>query len=349
MNKFNNLYKFLLNLIEIRRINPHVKVGSLFVIIAGALLGSFPFEMGRLLLGNKTKIVIFEFKASTVDNIILCVGIPLLLLGVYLCLIGLRKTKNKFENKVFYYIKGIENQRDEAPKDELPKMSRFYTPQIIKFTVVDKNPDEIFKKLEYNRQTIIDKVNQSLTNEVFFAGLARVPYLYFIGHSFRDGHSTIRLLDHSHRKSKWFLLDDYEDEKIHIEIASSITDDNPENISLIIEFTCDIPIEDLPKPMQSNFVKISLNEKKHNQITSQEVLNRIVDDVIQEMIKLNKKCRKIHLFIAAQSSFVFSLGRRYQDGMLGDIEVYNYNPNKKYNWSISLEAGTLKLKAESNR
>ena len=44
---------------------------------------------------------------------------------------------------------------------------------------------------------------------------------------------------------------------------------------------------------------------------------------------LNKKVDAIHLFISAQSTLVFSLGRRYQDGMMGTILIYNYNAEKK--------------------
>ena len=51
--------------------------------------------------------------------------------------------------------------------------------------------------------------------------------------------------------------------------------------------------------------------------------------------------------MAAQSSLVFSLGRRYQDGMIGNIWIYNYSPIEKgYNWAFGLKNGKLKIRPQ---
>ena len=108
---------------------------------------------------------------------------------------------------------------------------------------------------------------------------------------------------------------------------------------MAIEFTCEIAENEFPESLKEHIIKIRLNKTvSHNQIKSQITLARIVDDIIQLLIRLNKMATTIHLFISAQSTLVFSLGRRYQDGMIGNIQVHNYDAkDKKYLWAFEIE------------
>ena len=295
--------------------------------------------IGKLFFSNKNINIFIEINTDG-SSLILLLGIILLIIGIVLCLIGLSNTKHIWEKKVFYYLIGLENQQKDVPFEELPKMAKWYPPHPI---VLKAKYENVFDNLKYNIENISGRIDQSQTNDVFWAGLARVPYLFFIGYAFRNAHSTINLLEHNHKTTKWFMLKDIDDSQINLIVESNLKDKRYVDLGIIIEFTCNIPNTDIPEKLHNNNIRIKLSTGiSHNQITSQKTLDRVVDDIVQELIKVSKKCDTIHLFISAQSTVVFSLGRRYQDGMIGNIKVYNYNPIiKGYDWSIGLKNNEL--------
>jgi hypothetical protein len=275
------------------------------------------------------------------------VGVFVVMIGLYLILKGLSNTKRLWNSKVFYYLKGLDNQSDDLPFYALSNMAKWYSPNPVKLTIHSDILESMYADLQFSQKAIMEKVSQYNSQEVFFAGIARVPCLFFIGYAFRNAHSTITLLDHDHKSDKWFSLKHTDDAHIDTIIESPILNHNGRvpNISVIIEFTCEIPIHDLPIGLQDQTVKIKLsNGYTHNQTTSKETVERIVNAIVQQLIILNKKCDRLHLFIAAQSTIAFSLGRRYQDGMIGNITVYNYDAVKKtYSWAISLINNKMEL------
>jgi hypothetical protein len=205
------------------------------------------------------------------------------------------------------------------------------------------------KALEHLLKIISDKTEQVESDEVFFAGLARIPYLYFIGYGFRNAHSSIILLDHDHKRSKWYTLKDIDDLDIDLKIKNEkeIEPNDKGEIGIAIEFTSKILETELPDSLREHTIRICLTKDiAYNQITSQLTLARIVDEITKLLVRINKKAetKSIHLFIAAQSTLVFSLGRRYQDGMIGTIIVYNYDAQiKEYTWAFKNKNGEIKL------
>ena len=329
---FNNIFTVISKILEIRRVNPHIKVGLAFMGLAVTLLGGG--VVGKLFLSNKDINFFIEINTDS-SSLIMLLGVILLIIGIILCFIGLNNTKRVWAKKVFYYLIGLENQQEKAPFGALPKMAKWYPPHLV---VLKAEYENVLDNLKYNIKTISNRIDQSQTNDVFWGGLARVPYLFFIGYAFRNAHSTINLLEHNHKTTKWFTLKDIDDSQINLIVKNNLKDKRYIDIGIIIEFTCKIPITDIPEKLRNNSIRIKLNTKiSHNQITSQKTLDRVVDDIVQELIKVSKKCDTIHLFISAQSTVIFSLGRRYQNGMIGNIKVYNYNPIiKGYDWSIGL-------------
>jgi hypothetical protein len=325
--------------------NPHAKYGRII------FTSSIPLLSGGLLFTLSINIPQIQINLNLdtrIGILIILFGIFIAIIGLVLICYGLSSVKNTWERKYFYYLKGLENQSIDPPFQALPKMATWYRPVIISLSIKNENLDTMFNDLRYSMKNIEEKTEQYNSRDIFFSGLARIPCLFFIGYSFRTGHSnSITLIEHSHQDDNWFKLNQTNEPDIDIIIEPNITNLNEKNsdIAITIEFTSDILKQELPLFLQGNIVKIKTTvDHTHNLIRSRKTLERIVEKIINQMILVSKKCNKLHLFISAQSSVVFELGRRYQDGMIGDINVYNYSPIKKgYSWAISLINKEIKL------
>jgi len=350
MRIISNLFILFSKYLEVKRINPWLKVGHWFLVSGIPLLGTG--IMVRLIL-NTTSIDgnVIALGVEITENggyVATIIGAILTILGVLLCLKGLVNTHNDSKKKTFYYLKGLSNQSENPPFNALPKLAKWYPLNKVKLSLNTEEPVGMIEKLVFHLEMISDKVEQIESDEIYFAGLARVPYLFFVGYGFKNAHSSsITLLDHNHKMGKWFTLKDTDEIDIDLDIKNEneIKPTANGNIGVAIEFTCKIPENEFPETLRGHIVRVCLNKiVSHNQITSQITLERIVDDTVQLLIRLNKKVDAIHLFISAQSTLVFSLGRRYQDGMMGTILIYNYNAEKKkYPWAFKIENKEIKL------
>jgi hypothetical protein len=329
---------------EAKMENPHSKYGLIL------------FSAGIVLLGSGIVVTItlnipsiqFSLNLDTgIGCFIIIFAVLVTGVGIALMIKGLSRVEKEWRVKKFYYLIGLKNQTSEPPVYALPKMAYWYQETPICLNIKeDQSLDIMFEDLKHSQRIIEDKVEQYQSKDVFFAGLARIPCLFFIGYSFRNAHSSITLLDNDHQK-KWFTLSSVEDPDIgiNIEYCGVKEDSQLSDIAVTIEFTLEILPRELPECLQNNFVRIKTKTKHtHNLIKSQKALERVVEEIINELIKLNKKTSRLHLFIATQSTVAFSLGRRYLDGQIGNIMVYNYNPIKKsYDWAISLTNNVLRF------
>jgi hypothetical protein len=329
---------------EAKMENPHVKYGRWLTKAGIAIFtGGFIFSLSL----NIPQIQ-FSLKLDTgIGWIITIFGVMLTIMGIVCTSLGLSSVKNTWQEKKFYYLKGLDNQSKDPPFQALPKMATWYRPSPIILTIENSDLNTMFDLLQFSKKIIEDKIEQYRSKEVFFAGLARVPCLFFIGYSFRNAHSTITLIDHDHQGDEWFKLEQIDEPDIDLIVEYHIENETLKynDIAITIEFTSGILKDELPLFLQDSLVRIRSKSKfTHNLIKSQMTIQRIVEEIINELIKFNKKCNRLHLFISAQSTVVFELGRRYQDGMIGDITIYNYDPIRKgYPWAISLINKEIKL------
>jgi phage anti-repressor protein len=329
---------------EAKMENPHVKYGRWLTNAGvGIFTGGFIFSLSL----NIPQIQ-FIFKLDTgIGWIITIFGITLTIIGIVYTSIGLSSVKNTWQEKKFYYLKGLDNQSKDPPFQALPKMTIWYRPSPILLTIENRDLNIMFDLLQFSMKNIEKKIEQYLSKDIFFAGMAHVPCLFFIGYSFRNAHSMVTLIDHDHQSDKWIKLEQIDEPDIDLIVEYHIENEAVKynNIAITIEFTSEILKDELPSFLQDSFVRIKSKSKfTHNLIKSQTTLQRIIEEIINELIRLNKRCDRLHLFISAQSTVVFELGRRYQDGMIGDITIYNYNSIRKgYSWAISLINKEIKL------
>lgn len=344
MKSLSMLLSFFERAREAKKENPHIKQGN---VIFGSGITFFTSGIVLNITLKVSSYIQINFNlGANIGWTILALGTLLIITGILFSKHGLSKTEIEWKQKKLYYLRGISNQTSDPPICALPKMALWYHETPICLSIEEHDINVMFDDLKHSKKTIEDKIEQYQSKEIFFAGLARVPCLFFIGYSFRNAHSLIKLLDHDQQKT-WFKLYEVEEPDININIEYIGINENSQlsDIAITIEFTLEILNHELPKHLQNNIVRIKPKTKKtHNLIKSQTTLEQIVEEVINELIKLNKKTTRLHLFIAAQSTVAFSLGRRYLDGQIGNITVYNYDPiNKYYNWAISLTNNKLEL------
>jgi len=330
---------------EAKMENPHVKNGIIIfklgiAVFAGGLVFAFSIKIPQININF--------YLDTSIGVLITIFGMLVTIIGLVLVCYGLSSVKNTWERKYFYYLRGLNNQQIDPPFHALPKMASWYRPIPILLSIKNENLEIMFNDLQHSMKNIEEKTEQYNSRDIFFSGLARVPCLFFIGYSFRTGHSnSISLIEHCHKDDSWFRLNQTDDPDIDIIIQPNISNTNEKvsDIAITIEFTSDIMKQELPIFLQDNIVKIKTTvDYTHNLIKSKKALERITENIINQMILLNKKCDKLHIFISAQSSVVFELGRRYQDGMIGNIIVYNYDPIKKgYSWAISFINKEIRL------
>jgi hypothetical protein len=329
---------------EARKENPFVRYGYI-IFNAGLILLSSGVVLTITL---KTPQIQFALNLdASVGWFLLIFGAAIATTGIIFIIVGQSSLKREWLAKRFYYLKGLDNQTIFPPLSSLPKMALLYHQTPILLTIKNQDINTIFEDLIFSKKIIEEKIEQYQSKDIFFAGLARVPCLFFIGYSFRNAHSTITLIEHDHRIDQWIKLEKVDEPDIDLIIEYQIENEvvKYNNIAITIEFTSEILKDELPSFLQDSIVRIKSKSKfTHNLIKSQTTLRRIVEEIINELIRLNKRCNRLHLFISAQSTVVFELGRRYQDGMIGDITIYNYDPIRKgYPWAISLTNKEIKL------
>jgi hypothetical protein len=211
-------------ILESKKENPHIKYGNILLKSGSVfLLGGFLLSLSLTISESKLNILI----DTRISVIVLIIGIIQIVTGIYLVLSGLSNTKKTWSNKVFYYLRGMSNQSEDPPFSALPKMATWYSPILTKLKIDPDLPDRIYSDLQFSVKTISEKINQYKENEVFFAGMARTPCLFFLGYAFRNAHSSaITLIEHIHQSDKWMKLRETDNIELDTIIESNIKDIN---------------------------------------------------------------------------------------------------------------------------
>lgn len=172
----DNIFILFSKWIEFRRINPMIKVGNIFIATGIALLGcGFIVK----LFFNKTiangDSFTFEIELSNSTSLfIMVLAILFIFIGAILCLRGLTFIRQSWSKKSFYYLKGLSNQTESHPSSALPKVAKWYPPNPVKLLLNTESPNEMKKELTYHLKIISEKVEQTESDEIYFAGLASV-------------------------------------------------------------------------------------------------------------------------------------------------------------------------------
>jgi hypothetical protein len=77
----------------------------------------------------------------------------------------------------------------------------------------------------------------------------------------------------------------------------------------------------------------SLSSKHDQQALAEEFYN-----ALSSLREGNPDLKRVHLFIAAQASFVFRLGQQYSTGVHPPLFVYSFNGTEnRYDWRLQID------------
>lgn len=347
ISKFLNL---LLKLREAFRVDLGTKIGTI-LLAAGTTMLTTGFSIGARILspsGTTTEITI-GVTPSFIDTVLSSL---LLVSGALILIVRFSKLYST-KDIALVYAPGFPKLPSKPPVSALPKRER---PNVIpvSFDVIDSyDADLVVKSYDFIVQTIDRRIDHDQARKVYFAGLGSVPYLYLLGTIFRNGHSETISLEYRREKDKWTLLEAFGEERsLHPipnnnrsidEAVDEVKANQRHAIGLAIEFTFRISEKEIPSTLQGNVLHLGLScGPQYDALPAYPIQSEIIKQLSHIIEQLSKKASRVHLFVSAQASVVFNLGRLYQDGAHASIVIHNYDPIKKsYSWAIAFSKDNI--------
>lgn len=333
----NSLLNFFLKLFQIKAVHPVVWVGR-FIFLAG-MTGGFALSISASYQGVPIEVEFSQGSGMLLSLVCVCIGI-LTMLG------GSLMTLESFRSSVIY-VKGLPTVPQSFPVKVIGKPYIFHHPHVTTISINDSSPEDTISDVNGNCRVLISQVLDVIAYpKVFVAGLARVPCLFAIGSMFRGASANIEVMDRF-RSNGWRKLTDIPTIAAPEVMRIGDVEDfaHIDQVGLCVSFTSRIMKEELPDIVKDNYIEYVLKPSpKPEAFEYKQHIDKFVLEYKCLLDQLFKTASVVHLFISAQSSIVFEMGRVYQEGMHGTVIIYNYDPTlKKYPWAIKAQNGALSL------
>lgn len=206
---------------------------------------------------------------------------------------------------------------------------RFYNNGIV------TNPQEMLKKTESIKESIENNTRKSSPENLkfYYAGMAQVPFAFLAGTIFTNI-QAVEVYDWDRENKKWYYLKKSNKPKIQINIERPINVKNIMAIEIAISYDIDrnntleaignIPILKIKAQTIATDNALDIDSQKHIASEFHKILDKY--NYVDE----------IHIFIAAQNSMVFNLGRQVSKRVHSKVLVWQYeNQNTIKNpWAV---------------
>jgi len=180
--------------------------------------------------------------------------------------------------------------------------------------------------------------------KVFFGGLAPVP-LTFLAGVLLDDEGPITIVDWDRHKNQWRNLNGIDDCTRPESSGLGRLPQNVTNVALCVSISYAVDLTAVRKVLPGvPVVECALNNKSTDNHWSEEKQIEIGQKFLETVQFLAEKgVEHIHLFLAAQSSVVFRLGRLYDHRNLPNLLVYQYEKGNGhlYPWGIEMPVAGL--------
>lgn len=277
-------------------------------------------------------------------------GFILLFSGLFLGLFGVYRAHKK-RSAFLIYLQGMPGMDHQAPEKDLPPQYRYGCVSSYCIETASKPTETFLEDIKILDSTVSRKIisNETDAPVIFFAGLAPVPQLYVAGATLLS-RCNLKVLDYNRFEKKWHMLDGVDDgQGIKIMHPDGLIE---KNLGIAMSFSVDINLAQIPTELKDKTITVTLDnaEVATDSLNSEQKLKRVLaelHDLIRGLRNMDgyESVEKIHLFIAAQASTVFSLGTLYQTNIYPEIEIYQYQGSKgKYTSSILLKDGRPQLR-----
>ncbi len=276
-------------------------------------------------------------------------GVSLVVLGVALGVVDYCK-QHAFDSRqrlVVIEQRGLHQGVDVPLKDNLPlKASGHVVPLKIDHrqlaqTGTIASPEDALSVMQNLRGSLQEQRTEYGPDNirVVYGGIAPVPFTFLAG-MLVDDENVVTVTDWDRTQSRWRLLnDDDDDERFLIsgfdgleegetEVAITIAVSYPTDVSGVGQVIGKTPIIKLELP--------NLSTSRHWSVVKQAALAEQFASLMRQL--LARGIQRVHLFIAAPNSVVFTLGRSYDDRLFPDALVYQYERSNTpaFPWAVKL-------------
>ncbi len=226
------------------------------------------------------------------------------------------------------------------PRKNLP--GRYKTGEVRHVRIdYSKDKDDVLRKIdalnERLKQDLADSVNSNA--ELVYAGLAPIPFLFYAGNVISSRKKCEMILEWDRHAGYWHEPDRPRQNLSFVseEPAGHVAEDLVIAMPLSVDFgeepitsaVNEVPVMWLRLP--SGASQDSLSSKHDQQILAKEFY-----DILAGLRKSYPALQRVHLFIAAQASFVFYLGQQYSPTVHPPISIYNFKATEnKYDWRLT--------------
>lgn len=244
-------------------------------------------------------------------------------------------------------LMGIPGVSVNVPDKAVGKPYSLYNPRHYNFSLDRLDPVAMVERLNGHCRHSIDEqiINDSRNGKVFFAGLARVPCLFAMGTLFRSSAVDVEPLERFRNPDKWARLKMFKgsgSDCLLDGVAKELVSDNGE-IGITVSLTDEIPNDQVPDDIRNHCISIKLvSGCRREAVSTLPDLHAFAKKFKSVLDECSRVVNTIHLFVCAQASVVFEMGRVYQEGMHCRILIHNYTPGEGYTWAIEIYNGDFK-------
>ncbi len=286
------------------------------------------------------------------NNLLYIIGLILVILGIVM---------NYFEKKQHHVFNLLgENNKKELIDDDFKvkniRNGVIYERSIDFMVVVElqkmnNETNELVNKLISKEARIIN--NYPFRDNIYLTSMASIPYTVLFG-TYLEDKSNIKYLNYNRFNSEFELLPNKVKKKKSLKInveedfCESKTNDSSE-ILVSISGTFKVHESDLIDFNLSNRMKISMNVIDENNISSQQEVTNIANEIVNSLINISKEFDTIHVAAAIPGMLALEIGRviKNRSNQLEKIVFYHYiaqsKPRYKYGIVVNGEnKGKLK-------
>lgn len=173
-----------------------------------------------------------------------------------------------------------------------------------------------------------------------YAGLAPIPLLFTAGFLLTS-RQYVLYMDFT-RGEGWHCLEELDDGE-ELEVDKQIKP-GAEEIALLLPFSVDISIFQLPAHLRENWLRLDLhNRARPDSINSEEKQKRVAKTIYE--LLANQKAqtpslKRVHIFLACQASMAARLGSFMSNSVHCEIQIYQYDPSAQtYTWGVLVKTG----------
>lgn len=189
-------------------------------------------------------------------------------------------------------------------------------------------------------------------NNIYLTSMASIPYTVLFG-TYLEDKKPIKYLNYNRFESEYVLLPDKIKKKKHLKVSveSDLKErDLEETREVLVSISGTFPIhsEDIKDFEMKNKILISTNNSVENNITSQEEINNIANQIVNCLIEASKTKDVIHVVAAIPGMLSIELGRviNNRDNLLTQIIVYHYNAQAKPKYKYGIVVNGSKEKGK---